>query len=1192
MEVWVEMRFIDGVDIPEEVLKAHSEGRLVLFVGAGVSKSEPSSLPLFHELARQLGDRARQPFEKIHEEQIDTFIGSLPERFDSHYHAAELLRPEGSAPNDLHRAIAKVAHSSGKPKIVTTNFDTHLSTAAQELSIDLGDLWIGPALPLGRDFSGIVHLHGSLSRDHDELILDDRGFGRAYFGDGWAPRFLQPMFSENVVLFIGYSLSDTVMRYLTLGLPSKTSRYVLVQEGEENGEALLRLQVTPITYPNPDGSYSELPRVLHAWADWKSMRTDDHKDRISEIVSVWEADDPEGESRLPQLSVLDEDYLLAQLSTVEGVKVFTELATSFKWLEWVERVPEHKVNFDPKSEISDVSRIFAQWFASTYVGIPARSSAAMLALRRQGQKIHPVLIQDIAFALHDLRRLDIRAAQKWQVFLATSLHDYSAPRPLEHLLPLTGENRSLHTAIVRQALTPFLSIRSSFATLWQETAAWPRTEIAWPLRTHDMQEYIGAWVDSQDVTDLAKLQILESALVSAYEMLDAYNGLTMRGVLEIGRSAIEPHSQDNHVEPIDIIINALRDIGAAMPKISPPLYERWWETGFGLFQRLALHLIACSPGISSDEKIIWLLDREILFDLGTKHEAFQVLKFAVPSATPSTRDLLLKKVLAGDPEDREYEGWERTREYEIYNLLVWLTRADPNWRQATDELTRIQQENLDFGERTNPDFSMWHGSADWVPEPDPPVAEFSELIEADPFGALEWFGELNRKGSRLSEDPYDAAYALLRGIAFEHPNKGISIWNVAGKAKVGGEGAGFLSALVVGWTQAELRDVELPVLRLVEELKGEETSLRTVTTFLLEQSRKNHDGPDSTFLKEMRILAQSVWDNSKNSFKPYADARPSDLALNSWPSDLVRFWISQVQRRWRHETNSWKGLNNQESTALESLLQGPEDALYAVWPAVGSELYFFDAADPEFTDSYILPLFSNKKSVRHVWEPFLFHSRVSPRVLEAGLLTALVEAFESLSDLELGGLEDQFVSLTASVVNFAPLEGEERQRILDAAVIAENGDHATKFASEVVKQLQQDSLKAEAAWNLWIHEYLQQRLKGIPRTATKAELSGWASIVPMVGSNIPDAIALFKGKDLSLNVDRGATECIREVLEIYGSELVAFFAELIGNSDPAEFLAEYRVKELVDLVRDSLGDECAQQLIDSATNAGFRRQNK
>ena len=50
------MRFVEGVDIPEEVLEAHREGKLVLFVGAGASKAAPSNLPLFDELAKSSGN--------------------------------------------------------------------------------------------------------------------------------------------------------------------------------------------------------------------------------------------------------------------------------------------------------------------------------------------------------------------------------------------------------------------------------------------------------------------------------------------------------------------------------------------------------------------------------------------------------------------------------------------------------------------------------------------------------------------------------------------------------------------------------------------------------------------------------------------------------------------------------------------------------------------------------------------------------------------------------------------------------------------------------------------------------------------------------------------------------------------------------------------------------------------------------
>lgn len=42
------------VDLPQQVVDAHVEGNLVLFVGAGASMDSPSNLPTFTELARQV----------------------------------------------------------------------------------------------------------------------------------------------------------------------------------------------------------------------------------------------------------------------------------------------------------------------------------------------------------------------------------------------------------------------------------------------------------------------------------------------------------------------------------------------------------------------------------------------------------------------------------------------------------------------------------------------------------------------------------------------------------------------------------------------------------------------------------------------------------------------------------------------------------------------------------------------------------------------------------------------------------------------------------------------------------------------------------------------------------------------------------------------------------------------------------
>ena len=212
------------VELPDEILDAHERGELVFFVGAGASQGAPSNLPLFDSLAKKLARLASHPFSK--RGGLDFFIGqleSLPQGFNAHHHAHTLISNPKSRFNPLHGAIVDLAGIGGAFRVVTTNYDDHLASAADSGSITVPDTWYAPALPLGRDFAGLVHLHGSVRRPKEEMILTDRDFGQAYITDAWAARFLLPMFDQFTVVFIGYSHDDVIMRYLALGLPSAPS---------------------------------------------------------------------------------------------------------------------------------------------------------------------------------------------------------------------------------------------------------------------------------------------------------------------------------------------------------------------------------------------------------------------------------------------------------------------------------------------------------------------------------------------------------------------------------------------------------------------------------------------------------------------------------------------------------------------------------------------------------------------------------------------------------------------------------------------------------------------------------------------------------------------------------------------------------------------------------------------------------
>ena len=95
-----------------------------------------------------------------------------------------------------------------EPRVVTTNYDDHLAEAAAAASIDLPARWDAPFLPQGDDFSGLVYIHGSTKGERRGVVLTDEDFGNAYLSNGWATRFLVPMFRRYTVLFVGYPFAS------------------------------------------------------------------------------------------------------------------------------------------------------------------------------------------------------------------------------------------------------------------------------------------------------------------------------------------------------------------------------------------------------------------------------------------------------------------------------------------------------------------------------------------------------------------------------------------------------------------------------------------------------------------------------------------------------------------------------------------------------------------------------------------------------------------------------------------------------------------------------------------------------------------------------------------------------------------------------------------------------------------------
>lgn len=73
-------------------------------------------------------------------------------------------------------------------------------------------------IPKPHRWQSIVHLHGLIQDDDpygEGLVLTSSDFGRAYLTEGWASGFVTELIRNFTVLFVGYSVDDPVIRYMT-----------------------------------------------------------------------------------------------------------------------------------------------------------------------------------------------------------------------------------------------------------------------------------------------------------------------------------------------------------------------------------------------------------------------------------------------------------------------------------------------------------------------------------------------------------------------------------------------------------------------------------------------------------------------------------------------------------------------------------------------------------------------------------------------------------------------------------------------------------------------------------------------------------------------------------------------------------------------------------------------------------------
>ena len=301
----------------------------------------------------------------IKDKRFDTAIGLLERgivdgRAKVRRTVAEILSPDLSASNATatHQALLTLSRTRElRTRLVTTNFDRLFEEVMSKEGLDVARFQ-APLLPVPKSrWSGLVYLHGLLpmypeGENLNHLILSSGDFGLAYLTERWASRFVGELFRNYTVCFVGYSLDDPVLRYMTdalaadrlLGeLSAEMFAFGSHSKGKKNERAKewRAKNVTPILY-RKFRRHWYLHKTLREWAAT-------HRDgiRAKERIIV------DCASSRPVASTRQDDFVgrvLWALSDPSGVpaKRFADLdpVPSLDWLEPLSEDRYRKADLD------------------------------------------------------------------------------------------------------------------------------------------------------------------------------------------------------------------------------------------------------------------------------------------------------------------------------------------------------------------------------------------------------------------------------------------------------------------------------------------------------------------------------------------------------------------------------------------------------------------------------------------------------------------------------------------------------------------------------------------------------------------------------------------------------------------------------------------------------------------------------
>ena len=1077
------MHITNQVDLPEKLIQAQREGKLVIFAGAGVSKGPPANLPLYWEILDEIGKGAGIPREGEYEP-LECYAQRIEEAgIPLRKRIVERISDKSSKPTQLHEALLSLFPSGSEIRLITTNWDLHFSTAAR---------WVFPKqkiqecsslMPTSARFHGIWYIHGRIDERTEDLVVTKHDFNRLYSGDGHVMDLLRSIYFTSSVVFVGYGLNDPPILSLTDGLKEYSLPFwAFARTGTEKDWE--KKGVTPISYPLPDEV--EHTELIQAVVNWARLNAQKQKFALGVTVEDSTTDYIKCERRIRNIASIDNlvtendvNFIDSIMSDSSKVRLFVRHVSSPDWICKIEKLGKLDTLFSEKNTKDTIALYLANWLAERFVWEYPEKIFALIA--RQRKNPSHLLWESIGWALSRRNNgKDLFPLEFWVTFLLKTRKPEWDLAPIESILRTLDStvDLGLATDIFRCLVVP-----------------------RWPSEKLDSVPYLSEIRLLGDSYTLSEVwnsflvkhidQIckkLEPYITAVFSQLSLGLSATILSTLSFRRPTIENCEDTGHLlEGQDVLIDSARDIVEALLKTDTiralRLINLWANSDILLLKRLAIHGILESS-LSPDSKITWILEKDWLYLLGVKHEVFRLLATAWPKASIEVKNTLLDTIDIGPSNEHAKNLDQSTIDYERYNVYVWLDRTNPNDPLLTKQLRRVQETFPSFEPRTYPDLDIEPIITEWIK----PLSPFTEnqLVEKAPSEIVDSLVEYPEEGfhtpdqegflselTKTASHSFDSAIKLAKEL-IERNDWESPIWK----------------ALFKGWSEADLSSEQWT--EMLWLLTGHKQLLQytfDVADMLLKSTEKESDLTTSN-LESIEALSDALFMMAESERSGISQGDWFLLALNHTCGKVAQIWLNALNSRKRLNQSNWDGLPSDYIKRFSTILDRKSLGSGIVIAILMRKLDYFAGLDMSWVQSILLPLLNWTKTneyAEYAWHGYLYGKGI-PLDFEKELVPCYKSVFEKL-ETQLDNIRGQFCDHLAILALYASTNPISKENgWLQDFVQAANVEARIDFAQAIDRRLSViDESKRKVIWDSWLKKYWHQRNNDSPTPLAQEE---------------------------------------------------------------------------------------------------------